>query len=333
MKGSRTMFNYKIRVAIAFAAAVLSISAAVRADDGALVSEIVDTFYRIYGTHPGFRVNHAKGVVAEGSFVATPAASTLSRAPLFDGRKFPVTVRFSNDGGFPAIPDGAPSNPKGVAVKFHMSDGADVDMVMLGIKFFPVATGEEFRDLLVAISESPPDAPKPTKMDQYAASHPTFPASFGSAPTPDSFADQEYHGIDAFIFIDKAGHRQAVRYLLTPERAIGLSVEEAVKRPPNFLVDDIPERIAKGPIVFHLKVQLAAPGDQTKDPSRPWPDDRKVVDLGVLTLEKPVVDSLEVQKKLLFLPTHLTDGIEVSDDRLPVIRSEVYALAFARRAR
>src|ERR1700724_3602593 len=63
----------------------------------------------------------------------------------------------------------------------------------------------------------------------------------------------------------------------------------------------------------------------------PGPDDRKVVDLGVLTLDKPVADTLEAQKKLLFLPNRLTDGIELSDDRLPVIRSEVYALAFARR--
>jgi catalase len=51
-------------------------------DDTSLVTEIVDTFYKIYGAHPGFRVNHAKGVVVKGSFVATPAASALSRAPL-----------------------------------------------------------------------------------------------------------------------------------------------------------------------------------------------------------------------------------------------------------
>jgi catalase len=85
--------------------------------------------------------------------------------------------------------------------------------------------------------------------------------------------------------------------------------------------------------VFHLKAQLAAAGDQTRDPSQPWPDNRRVVDLGLLTLDKPVADSLEVQKKLLFLPTHLTDGIELSDDRLPVIRAGAYALSFARRGR
>src|SRR3984893_7475616 len=326
------MFRYKIPLAIAVAVASLLTSTLANADDAALVTEIVDTFYKIYGTHPGFRVNHAKGVVAEGSFVATPAASALSSAAIFDGSKIPVTVRFSNDGGIPTVPDGAPGNPKGMAIKFHMPDGTEVDMVILAVKFFPVATGEQFRDLLVAISESPPGAPKPTKLDQFSASHPTFPASFGSAPTPNSFADQEYHGIDAFIFVDKAGHRQAVRYIMTPEKAVRLTADEAARKPPDFLVDDLPQRIAQRPVVFHLKAQLTAAGEHTNDPSQPCPDDRKVVDLRVLTLDTPV-NTMEVQKTLLFLPNRLTDGIELSDDRLPVIRSEVYVLAFARRAR
>jgi catalase len=184
------MSRYKRPLAIVLAAAsVLTSEAASAADDTALTTQIVDTFYEIYGTHPGFRVNHAKGVVAKGSFVATPAARGLSRAALFDGSTIPVTVRFSNDGGFPSVADGAPSNPKGMAIKFHLPGGAEVDIVILAVKFFPVATGEEFRDLLVAISESPADAPKPTKLDQFTASHPRFPASFGSAPTPESFAD------------------------------------------------------------------------------------------------------------------------------------------------
>jgi catalase len=325
------MFKHKGPLVTAMMAASLLTSAAAIADDASLTSQIVDTLYKIYGSHPDFRVNHAKGVVAEGSFVATPAASALSRAVLFDGSRIPVTVRFSNDGGFPSVPDGAPSNPKGMAIKFHLPDGPDVDMVILAVKFFPVASAEEFRDLLVAISESPADTPKPTKLDQFTASHPKFPASFGTAPTPGSFADQEYHGIDAFVFVDKAGHRQAVRYIMAPEKVVQLTADEAARKPPDFLVDDVPQRIAMRPVVFHLKAQLAAPGDQTSDPSEPWPDDRKVVDLGVLTLDKAVADSLEVQKNLLFLPTHLTDGIELSDDRLPVIRAEAYALSFARR--
>ena len=326
------MFRYKPLLAAAIAAAGLLTSAAAGADDdGALITQIVDTFYKIYGTHPGFRVNHAKGVVAEGTFVATPAAGALSRAAIFNGSRIPVTVRFSNDGGIPNIPDGTPSNPKGMAIKFHLPDGAEVDMVILGTKFFPVATGEDFRDLLVAISESPADASKPTALDRFTASHPTFPAAFATGTTPDSFADQEFRGMNAFIFVDKAGHRQAVRYIMAPEKFVRLSVAEAAKKPPDFLVDELPERLAKRPVVFHFQAQIAEGGDQTKDPSQPWPDSRKVVELGVLTLDTPVADSLKAQKKLLFLPTRLTDGIELSDDRMPVIRSEVYALSFARR--
>lgn len=325
------MFRLKSALALALVASGSLAVAAADADYAALVTQIVDTFYKIYGTHPGFRVNHAKGVVVEGSFVATTAAAALSRAALFDGNKIPVTVRFSNDGGFPTVPDGAPSNPKGMAVKFHMPGGGEVDMVILAVKFFPVSTAEEFRDLLVAISDSPEGTPRPTKLDQFSAAHPTFSASFGSAPTPDSFAHQEYHGIDAFIFVDKAGHRQAVRYIMTPEEAVTLTAEEAASKPADFLVDDLPQRLANKPVVFHLKAQLAAPGDQTNDPSKPWPDDRRVVDLGTLTLDT-TVDTLRVQKNLLFLPNRLADGIELSDDRLPAIRSQVYVLAFARRA-
>jgi catalase len=311
----------------------LATQAATDPDYSALASEIVDIFYKIYGTHPGFRVNHAKGVVAKGSFVATPAAAALSRAPLFDGSRIPFTARFSNDGGFPAIPDGAPGNIKGMAVKFHMPGAAEVDIVMLAIKTFPMATGEGFRDLLMAISESPDGSPKPTRLDEFVASHPTVSASFDTAGTPDSFAHEEYFGLDAFIFVDEAGREQAVRYIMTPEEVVHLTADEAARQSGDFLIDDLPQRIAKKPVVFHLTAQLAESGDQTKDPSQAWPDDRQVVDLGALTLHEVLADSREVQKDLLFLPTNLPDGIALSDDRMPVIRSAVYGVAFGRRSR
>jgi len=34
-----------------------------------------------------------------------------------------------------------------------------------------------------------------------------------------SFADEEYYGVDAFVFVNKAGDRQAVRYQMMPERS------------------------------------------------------------------------------------------------------------------
>jgi len=311
-------------IAIALALAPLA-----AADEVPLATQIVDAFNKIYGSHPGFRANHAKGIVVEGHFKATPQAAKLSRAKLFDGSTIPITVRFSDGGGLPTVPDA--DNPHGMAIKYHLPGGADTDMVIVSFKFFPVATGEEFRDLLVAITESGPDAPKPTKVEQFVASHPSVAKANATVATPASYADENYFGLDAFVFVDKSGKKQAVRYQMVPEKLVHLSAEEAKKKTPDFLVDELPKRVAQKPVVFHLKAQLAEPGDQTKDPSQPWPDSRKVVDLGVLTIDKAVPDSLEAQKKLLFMPTSLTDGIELSDDTLPVIRSQAYAVSFSRR--
>jgi catalase len=303
-----------------------------QAEDQAIEEQLVDALNKAFGVHPGFRANHAKGIVVEGTFKPSPEAVEVSRAVLFSGSTIPVTARFSDSTGIPNIPDGSePANPHGMAIKFHLPDGSDTDMVINSLKFFPVATGEEFRDMLLAKAASPPDAPKPTKFDQFVANHPSVPAAFATATTPDSFADEEYFGIDAFVFINNAGARQAVRYRMIPERTIHLNAAEAAKRPADFLMQELPERLKRGPVIFHLKAQLAAPGDSTKDPTRPWPDDRKVVELGVLTIEKTVPNSAVLEKTLLFLPDQLTDGIEPSDDPLIEVRNAAYAVSFSRR--
>lgn len=312
---------------------LLLAAAAATAYDPPLPTHIVDLANKLNGPHPGFRAFHAKGLVVEGSFQASPEAARLSHAKLFNGRTIPVTVRFSDGNGMPNMADGSPAaNPHGMAIRYHLPGGVDTDMVTNSFMFFPVGTGEDFRDLLLAIIASPPDAPKPTKLEQFFASHPNAPKAFGTVATPDSYADEEYHGINAFIFVSKSGQRQAVRYLLVPEKAVHLTLEEAAKQPPDFLSDELTQRIARKPVVFHLKAQLAEPGDQTKDGSQPWPDGRKVVELGVLTLNKVVPNSLEAEKKLLFVPTALTDGIELSDDPLPSVRTAAYAVSFARRS-
>ena len=78
-------------------------------------------------------------------------------------------------------------------------------------------------------------------------------------------------------------------------------------------------------------VQLANAGDPTNDASLVWPDDRKTIDVGVVSISSVVPDSDTAQKALVFFPTDLTDGIELSDDPLPSLRTSAYALSFARR--
>ncbi len=303
------------------------------AQDQPVEAQIVDALNKLFGAHPGFRANHAKGIVVEGHFKATPEAAKLSKAVIFDGSTIPVTIRFSNSTGLPNIPDGSDNaSPHGIAIKYHLPDGGETDMVLNSLKFFPVSTGAEFRDMLLAIAASPDTAPKPTKFELFVKAHPAVPMAFATVATPDSFADEEYYGVDAFVFVDKAGKKQPLRYIAEPEKLVHLAEDVAEKEPPNFLMDELPQRLAHGAVVFHLKAQLAAPGDQTKDPTQPWPADRPVVDLGVLTIDKAVQDSMDAQKKLLFLPGQLLDGIEKSDDPLIDVRDNAYAISFSHRS-
>jgi catalase len=76
-------------------------------DDQPIETQVVDAMNKAYGTHPGFRANHAKGLVVEGSFKGSTQAAVLSKAVLFDGHAIPVTVRFSDTTGMPNVPDGA----------------------------------------------------------------------------------------------------------------------------------------------------------------------------------------------------------------------------------
>ena len=178
------------------------------AQDATVETQLVDAMNKLYGVHPGFRANHAKGVVVTGSFKATPQAGRLSKAVLFAGGTIPVTVRFSDATGVPNIPDGSGlANPHGMAIKFHLPDGSETDIVLNSIKFFPVSNSADFRDMLLAVAASPPNAAKPTKLDQFVAAHPSVPRALATAQTPDSFADEEYYGINAFVFVNNEGER------------------------------------------------------------------------------------------------------------------------------
>ncbi|CCD86329.1 putative catalase, homologous to the Protein srpA precursor [Bradyrhizobium sp. ORS 285] len=320
------------RLAATLAGFALAMPTIALAQDAPIEEQLVNAMNKVFGVHAGFRANHAKGVVVEGKFKPSAEAAGLSKAALFSGGEIPVTVRFSDSTGVPNLPDGSDdANPHGMAVKFHLADGSDVDLVINSLKFFPVSTGAELRDLFLAIAESGPTAAKPTRLEQFIGSHPSVPAALGTIATPDSFADEAYFGVNAFVLVNKAGGKQAVRWQMLPEKVVHLEKADAAKRAPDYLMAELPERLKQGPVSFRFKAQLAAAGDDTKDPAKPWPEDRKLVELGVLTIDKAVADSDAAQKKLLFLPGQLTDGIEASDDPMIDIRNGAYAVSFSRR--
>jgi catalase len=324
------MWARPIRITAVTGLLLAAAASAPLAQENDLPTQLVDAFNRLFGSHSGARANHAKGIVAKGTFVPTSEAASLSKAALFAGPSVSVTVRFSNGTGLPDIPDGAKAaNPHGLAIKFHLRDGSETDLVLNSLKFFPVATAQEFRDLLLATAESPPGAPEPTKLKRFLTTHPNVPLASATVATPASFAEEEYRGVNAFVLVSKTGARQAVRFVATPEKIVHVKADE---RPPNFLIDELQARLAKSPVTFHLQAQLAKPGDSTKDPSRPWPDSNRVVDLGALMIDAIVPDSAAAEKDLLFLPGQVPDGIEPSDDPMITARDAAYAVSFARRA-
>jgi catalase len=327
------MWIRQMKIAAATSFMLVAAASGPSAQDRDIATQLVDAFNRLFGAHPGMRANHAKGLVVKGSFTPTSEAASLSASPLFEGPAIEAVIRFSDATGRPDIPDGAKAaNPHGLAIKFRLRDGSEADLVLNSLKFFPVATAEEFRDLLVATADSPPGAPRPTKLEQFLAAHPNVPLASATATTPASFADEEYRGINAFVLVSKTGARQAVRFIATPEKIVHLDPADAEQRPPGFLVEELTTRLARGPVTFHLQAQLAKSGDPTADPSRPWPDSNRVVDLGALTIDAPLPDSASAEKELLFLPGRLTDGIEPSDDPMIAVRDATYAVSFARRA-
>lgn len=293
----------------------------------------VDTMNKLWGRHPGLRANHARGVVAEGSFTPTPEAAALSAASIFAAKTVPVTVRFSDATGLPDLADGADAaNPHGMAIRFRPEGSTYVDVVIVSLPYFPVATGEEFQQLLEAASESGPDAPKPTKIEQFLAAHPAAAQAGSTVKTPTSFARETYNGVDAFIFVDGKGNRQPFRFQFQPV-AGGEHLEkaDADKMPPDFLLTELPARLQKEKAEFRVMAQLANPGDQTRDPTQPWPADRRMVNLGTLTLTRMAPDQDKAQHDLKLLPNHLTPGIEVSDDPLIDARVRSYVISFGRR--
>jgi len=74
----------------------------------ALAEQLLDAFDKLQGLHPGFRPAHAKGLMCTGTFVPSPEAAKLTRAPHASKASTPVTVRYSDSTGLPNIPDNYP---------------------------------------------------------------------------------------------------------------------------------------------------------------------------------------------------------------------------------
>ncbi|OAL56576.1 heme-dependent catalase [Pyrenochaeta sp. DS3sAY3a] len=287
------------------------------------------------GAPKSFRPAHAKGHLLTGTFTPSPAGPDLTSAPHFNQPSTPVTVRFSSSTGFPTIPDTDPNaNPRGIAIRFHLPDvngkRAHTDIIAHSTRFFPVRTGAEFLEFLTAAGG--PNAGE--AVPEFLGRHPeTLRFLQDPKPSPVSFATEKFFGVNAFRYV-KEGVVTTLRYRIVPVAGEQhLDAEEVKAKSETYLFDEFPKRLESGPIEFKLLGQIAEEGDVTDNATEFWPEERKIVELGTIKIEKSLSDeeSLKEQKRVIFDPIPRVDGIEPSDDPLLEVRASIYLISGKQR--
>jgi catalase len=301
-----------------------------------LVTDLLDVLDKLSGgVHPGFRPAHARGCMYSGTFTPAPDTANLTRAPHASRPSTPITVRFSLSAGIPGAADNDPmrSSPQGMAVRFHLADHVHTDIVAHSHNGFPVRTPEEFLDFLRAAADSGPDAPTPPPIATFLLSHPTAKAFVEAPkPIPVGYARQAYFAITAFKFTNANGQSRFGRFRLVPEAGIAfLTPEQAARKPADFLAAETSERLARGPVMFRMRVQLAEQGDEVADSTAIWPETRQMVEFGTLTITQRADELDPERRKIIFDPLPRVDGIDSAGDPLTAVRSEIYLVSGRRR--
>jgi catalase len=287
------------------------------------------------GIHPGFRVAHAKGILLAGVFNPSAEARSLTRAPHIQADSTPVTVRFSDFAGIPTVSDNDQQNasPRGCAIRFHLAEHVHTDIVAHSVNAFPARTAEEFLEFLNALIGTDPAGPHPNAIEQFLGAHPAA-LTFVQAPKPipASFATESFFAISAFKLTNAEGVSRHGRYRVLPVAGNEyLDQAGASAQTPNFLFDEIKERVAKGPVKFRIVVQLAQDSDTVDDATVRWPEDRPQVAFGEISLTGIAPNNAAEQQQIIFDPIPRVDGIEASADPLFEPRANIYLMSGRRR--
>jgi catalase len=296
---------------------------------GTLGEEAVEAINGVYGRHAGYRAAHAKGVLCRGRFEATPEARALTTAAHMQSPGVEVTVRFSNASGRPTDPDFR-GDLRGMATKFQLEDGSVTDLLAVTLPCFMVRTPEEFVEFTRA---GRPSWARPFRVLAFLAGHGHARRGLWALATSravPSYASCRYNGIHAFRWIDEAGRGRYVRYSWLPDAAEGrgLSRRKAKRNGPDQLQRELRERLEGGPVGFRLQLQLGAEGDPVDDATAVWPAERETLVAGTLTL----TELADGGDGLVFDPTRVTDGIELSPDPILRFRPQAYDVSYGRRS-
>ncbi len=308
---------------------------AIAADSEVTAAQVVEAIEGNFGVTPGERRNHIKGSCALGEFVGSKEAARYTRSALFSGKTVPVIARFSLAGGNPKLPDTA-RNPRGMALEFKLPKGQLQHMTMLNSPVFGAMSPQSFLDLTLATRPDPATGkPDPEKIKAFKASHPDNLAQaqfLASNNPPASYASSAYFGIHTFKFVNKAKKTTLVRWQFVPQDGEKrLSDEELKTAGPNFLEQALIERAQQGAVRWDMVVSIGEAGDSEDNPTLAWPQARKQVKIGTLSIKAAMPQKGAECERINFDPLVMADGIAATDDPILRFRSPAYAVSFAKR--
>jgi catalase len=295
------------------------------------VRKTMEVLDRYAGTQCGFRRAHARGIGLRGRFTATPQAAALTSAEHFQGQAIDTIVRFSNGSANPYQVDR--TTPKrgsvlGLAVRFELPSGGHASWASLSVTAFPARTPDDFIGLTAAQRRDLDlGLPNPLRLVPFLLTHPQCirgAKEIFVLPATRSFATARYNGLHAYVLVDGEGRRRAFRYRWIPVAGEqGITDAEHRLLPPQYLISEIRQRIESEPVAWELVFQMAGADDPTDDITKRWPEDRPQVVAGRLELDGLHEDQDAVEG-LVFDPTKVPPGIELSDDPILHFRSESY---------
>jgi len=308
---------------------------AMAAENPVAPDQVVAAIEGAFGVNPGQRRNHIKGSCATGEFVGSKDAARYTRSALFSGKPVPVVARFSLSGGNPKAPDTAKS-VRGMALQFKLPGGKLHQMAMLNTPMFGASNPQTFLDLMMALQPDPATGkPDPEKMKAFKASHPDNLAQadyLAANNPPASYANSSYWGIHTFKFINAKKQTTLVRWRFVPQDGEKRLTDDELKTAgANFLEQALISRTGQGPVRWDMMLTIGVAGDPEDNPTLAWPEDRKQLKVGTLTITSAMPQKGAECEPINFDPLVMSDGVAPTRDPVLQFRSPAYAVSYAKR--
>lgn len=298
-------------------------------------SKMVDQFEATSGKFDGFRRSGAKGICAMGEFIGSAAGRQISSASAFSGSSIPVIVRFSVGGANPKAGDNTKTQ-RNLALQFNLPNNEVWQMGNISAPVFGSSTPEQLFGRLQSLQPDPQTkVVDQAKVKAFVDANPEVLLQgkyYASQPVPASYVSTNYWGVHGFGFSNDKKEKVWGKWIFEPVGGVQtLTDEDAKTKGPNFLFDELRQRVTSGNAAFNFNLELAEPGDILTKATIPLPEGRKKLTLGVLKIVSVSTDGGGACLNVTFDPNRMPPGVEGAADPMLPARTAPYAISLGRR--